>query len=197
MKSQGGIMIIVKALNVSDMHEVIKLKVLCWPEELAGLSSAVLDFEKEYVFWTTWMNTAKEHNDTRLLYGAFENGELLGSAFGSYAETEDIPKNGIELNGLWVSPNHRGKGISLLLLTKMLDIFSKLGREQLVIYNFHQSSSNSFYRKFGCKVLRKDTQLEEHLPVDVFIGDITEINAKMKSSLLHYIPSINGERRKI
>lgn len=182
-------MIKIRTLDVSDMQDVIKLKALCWPEELAGLSFAVFDFEKEYAFWTTWMNTAKEHNDTRLLYGAFENCELLGAAFGSYAETDDIANNGIELNGFWVYPKHRGKGISLMLVTKILDEFYKLGMSQLVVYNFHHSSSKTFYRKFGCTVMRKDTQLEEKLPVDVFIGEISEMNCKMKAALLKYIPS--------
>lgn len=37
--------------------------------------------------------------------------------------------------------------------------------------------------------MRKDTQLEEKLPVDVFIGEISEMNCKMKAALLKYIPS--------
>jgi GNAT superfamily N-acetyltransferase len=41
---------------------------------------------------------------------------MLGAAFSSFAETYDISENGIELNGLWVDPDHRNKGISLMLI---------------------------------------------------------------------------------
>lgn len=180
-------MIEIRKLNIEDMWKVIELKALCWREELAGLSSNVLNLKKEYEFWTNWMNAAEEHNDVRLLYGAFKKTELLGVVFGSYAEISDIPKNGIELNGLWVYPQHRGEGIALMLLTQILDEFSKLEMEQIVIYNFHYSNSNSFYRKFGCEVLRKDKQLKEELPVDVFVCDISEMNYRIKDTLIKYM----------
>ena len=96
-------MLIIRELSDSDMLQAIQLKALCWPEELAGLSDNKLDIEKEHLYWVDWMHTEVDNNDVRTLIGAFENGQLLGVAFASYAEKEDSDC-GIELNGLWVDP---------------------------------------------------------------------------------------------
>jgi GNAT superfamily N-acetyltransferase len=129
------------------------------------------------------MLTAEADGDVRLLIGAFENGQMLGVAFASYADADDIASNGIELNGLWVYPQHRGRGVSLMLVTHLLDFFRRAGREQVVIYSFHEAPSNRFYRKFGCRVLRQDEQMKEKLAVDVFISDIAALDTAMRRSL--------------
>lgn len=182
-------MIKIRQLTEQDMHKAIELKVLCWTEELAGLPDNKLSFENELEFWTGWMKAGEEQGDVRVLLGAFEEEQLLGVAFASIAEQEDIPEKGIELNGLWVYKEHRGQGISLMLLTHILDCYIELGMEQMVIYNFHASPSNLFYRRFGAVVKRQDVQMKEKLPVDVFLCDLKEMKAKMDESLRKYIES--------
>ncbi|WOO38107.1 GNAT family N-acetyltransferase [Anaerocolumna sp. AGMB13020] len=180
-------MIKIRQLTVQDMQKAVELKVLCWPEELAGLSAHNLSLEKELEYWTGWMNAGEEQGDIRVLLGAFEEEELRGVAFASFAEQEDIPEKGIELNGLWVYQEHRRRGIALMLLTAILGHYLELGREQMVIYNFHASPSNQFYRKFGAVVKRQDIQLMEKLPVDVCYCDLKEMKAKIEESLRKYI----------
>lgn len=162
---------IIRELHDNDLLKAIQLKVQCWPEELAGMSDKKLDVEKEYLFWFEWSHQGIDNNDIRTLIGAFENDDLLGVAFCSLAETEDLD-HGIELNGLWVAPHARGRGISFKLLSKIIDYYVNLGFKEIVIYNFHNSSSNSYYRKLGAMVLRTEYQLEECVPVDVFQCDI-------------------------
>lgn len=91
----------------------MELKISCWPEELAGKAEHTLKLEEEIKFWTNWMNTASESNDIRLLLGAFEGSQLMGVALASFVDSKSAPENGIELNGLWVFPQYRGKGLSL------------------------------------------------------------------------------------
>jgi len=55
---------------------------------------------------------------------------LIGTAYGSTIESLDNPKEGMELNGLWV---HR-----------------------LVVYNFHHSGSNAFYKHLGFRVIETE-----------------------------------------
>lgn len=180
-------MIEIRELTELDIQEAVKLKILCWTEELAGKAENNLSLSKELTFWIDWMHSAKENNDIRLLIGAFEDDKLLGVAFGSFAETSDIKDKGIELNGLWVYPNHRGKGISLMLVTHLLDFYLAKGMEKIVIYNHHYSPSNKFYLKFGAKVAKQEYQMAGKLLVDVFIADIAQLNAKMKLSLQKYL----------
>ena len=66
-------MIIIRELTEADMQEAIELKILCWTEELAGKAENTLSLSKELDWWVTWMNSAKENNDIRLLIGAFED----------------------------------------------------------------------------------------------------------------------------
>lgn len=176
-------MINIRKLRNEDMAQAIGLKVQCWPEELAGLSELQLDLEKELAFWTKWMDAAQENNDVRLLYGAFEGGEMLGAAFGSFVESKDMPESGFELNGLWVDPQHRAKGASLRLLLALLDDFYELGARQILIYNFHFAPSNNYYRKFGCRVIGTEQQTKDNVPVDIFSCDITEMKNRIAQSL--------------
>lgn len=178
-------MIIIRELQDKDMLHAMQLKALCWPEELAGMSDNQLDVDKEYSFWFDWMHNGVENNDVRTLLGAFENEKMLGVTFASYAEKEDSDC-GIELNGLWVYPELRGRGISLMLVTKLLNFYESLGLKEIVIYNFHNSSSNAFYRKFGGKVFRTEYQMAAMIPTDVFKCDIVTMKECMNKSILKY-----------
>lgn len=180
-----GVLITIRELQDKDMQEAIQLKALCLPEELAGMSDEKLNIEKEYSFWTNWMHAGIENNDVRTLLGAFENDKMLGVAFASYAETEDS-NSGIELNGLWVYPEIRGRGISLMLISKILDYYEKLGRKEIIVYNYHNSSSNSFYRKLGGKVFKTELQMDGKVPTDVFKCDISAMIDYVSKSIVKY-----------
>jgi GNAT superfamily N-acetyltransferase len=179
-------MIKIRKLCFEDMKQAIEIKLLCWPEELNHYSESQLNFEEEFIFWTKWMEASEENNDVRLLYGAFDDNSMLGVAFGSFVESKDMPESGFELNGLWVSPGYRGQGISLKLLSTLLREFYKLGSRHIVIYNFHYAPSNSFYRKLGCQVIDTEYQLKEQVPVDIFTGNIIEVQNKINASLIGY-----------
>lgn len=179
-------MIEIRNLTTDDMKEAIQLKVNCWTEELAGKAENTLNYSKELEFWIDWMNSAEENKDIRLLIGAFEDNKMLGAAFASFAETEDIPEKGIELNGLWVYPEQRGRGISLRLILHILDFFKSMGKEKIVIYNHHYCPSNLFYKKFGANIIRQDKQMDGKLLIDVFLADIDAFKNNIEKSLLKY-----------
>lgn len=180
-------MIKIRELTEADMQQAIELKVLCWTEELAGKAENTLSVSQELDFWINWMHSAQENNDIRLLIGAFENDKMLGVAFGSFAETSDIPEKGIELNGLWVYPDQRNKGISLMMIIHMLDFYLEKGMESMVIYNPHYAPSNGFYRKFGAQVAKQEYQMDGRLLVDVFITDMLSMKRNMEHSLKKYV----------
>ncbi len=179
-------MIKIRQLTEADMNQAIELKVLCWTEELAGKVENALSFSQELDSWIEWMNTAEENNDIRLLIGAFENEKMLGVAFSSIADSFDIPEKGIELNGLWVYPNHRSRGISLLMMIHTLDFYLAKGMETIVIYNHHYAPSNQFYLKFGAQVSKQEYQMDGRLLVDVFLADMLTMKHKMEQSLNLY-----------
>jgi GNAT superfamily N-acetyltransferase len=179
-------MITIKKLTAEDMKEAIQLKVNCWTEELAGKAENTLNYSKELEFWVDWMSSAEENQDVRFLVGAFEDNKMLGVAFASFAETEDISEKGIELNGLWVYSEQRGRGISLKLIAYILDFYKNMGKDKIVIYNHHFCPSNNFYRKFGADVIRQDEQMGGKLIVDVFLADIDVFKNNIEKLLLKY-----------
>ncbi|MEW8994326.1 MAG: GNAT family N-acetyltransferase [Clostridium sp.] len=186
-------MIEIRQLKESDMQQALELKVLCWTEELAGKAENTLSVSQELDFWVEWMHKGKENNDIRFLIGAFENGKMLGVAFSSFAETFDIPEKGIELNGLWVYPDQRNRGISLMMIIYTLDFYMVMGMEKIVVYNHHYASSNQFYHKFCGQVAKQEYQMEGKLLIDVFLTDILSMKSRMEQSLKKYIGEYDYE----
>jgi len=180
-------MINIRQLTEADMQQAIELKVLCWTEELAGKAENTLSVSEELDDWVNWMHKAQENNDIRLLIGAFENSKMLGVAFASFAEIFDIPEKGIELNGLWVYPNQRNRGISLMLIIYILNFYLEKGMEKIVVYNPHYAPSNQFYRKFDAQVAKQEYQMNGRLLIDVFVADMMSMKRSMEQSLKKYV----------
>jgi len=132
------------------------------------------------------MNTPDESNDLRVFIGAFEANQLLGVAAGSFVESKDSPNAGIELNGLWVYPEHRGKGISLKMILRILDIFMPLGVFRMEVYNPHHAPSNAFYVKFGGRIIRQEYQMDGILPVDIFEFKLDDFRGRIAKTLSRY-----------
>ncbi len=126
---------VIRNLRENDITEAMELKISCWTEELASKAENDLVLQDEVDFWIDWMNTPDEHNDIRIFIGAFESEELLGVAAASFIESKDTPENGVELNGLWVFPQYRGKGISLQMILHILDFFISLDVKKMEVYN--------------------------------------------------------------
>ncbi|MBN1777750.1 MAG: GNAT family N-acetyltransferase [Clostridiales bacterium] len=179
-------MIEIRPLSESNMEDAVDIKLACWTEELAGKAENTLSKDKQLAFWTEWMHTAQEHQDVRLLLGAFENERLLGVAFASLAEAEDISQNGIELNGLWVDAANRNRGISLRLLNYVFDFYRPHRIEKMVIYTPHYAPSNSYYQKFGATVVKQELQMNGKLPVDVMIAYVDDMQMQVKKALTKY-----------
>ena len=176
----------IRKLTNDDMPLAMELKISCWTEELAGKAENTLKQEEELKFWVDWMNTSDVHNDIRMLVGAFENSNLLGVAFASFVDSKDAPESGIELNGLWVYPQHRGRGISLKLILEILNYFISLGVPRMEVYNSHFAPSNGFYKKLGGIVIDSEYQMESKLLVDIFEFDIYELKKRLEKTLLRY-----------
>ncbi|MFH5834831.1 GNAT family N-acetyltransferase [Proteiniclasticum sp. C24MP] len=178
-------MVEIRTLQPEEVSSAVELKVRCWQEELAGKVEHALSFEDELGFFTAWAQSEKEHEDRRILLGAFLNGQLLGAAFGSFAEETDA-ENAMELNGLWVEEDHRGKGISLMLLRNLIREYRTLGRDKMVVYNHHFAPSNPYYRKLHGEVIRQEKQLDGQLLVDVFLHPLDLLDRKLSEMLMKH-----------
>ena len=134
----------IKILPENDYIEAIKLKVHCATEEYAGLAPNELDVEKEYNFFKKWINSAEKYNDIRLVYGAYIDNNFAGVMGSSLVKGKDDISEGIEINYLFVEEKYRGKGVSLRLIKKTMDEYSKEGVTKITVYNYHHSPAESF-----------------------------------------------------
>ncbi|MBO1265387.1 GNAT family N-acetyltransferase [Proteiniclasticum sp. SCR006] len=175
----------VRPITSEELSSAIDLKVRCWQEELAGIMDHELSFAQELSFFAEWAESEKEYEDRRILLGAFQNGKLLGAAFGSFAELEDA-ENAMELNGLWVEEEYRGKGISLSLLKALIREYLDLGRDKMVVYSHHFAPSNQYYRKLHGEMIRQEKQLDGQLLVDVFLHPLNLLDRKLSEMVLKH-----------
>lgn len=73
-----------------------------------------------------------------------------------------------------------------MLISKILDYYKKLGRKEIIVYNYHNSPSNSFYRKLGGKVFKTELQMDGKVPTDIFKCDISSMIDYISKSLVKY-----------
>ncbi|QVK20752.1 GNAT family N-acetyltransferase [Mycoplasmatota bacterium] len=174
---------IIRKLNEIEYSLAVELRINFWDEVVAGTVPNPMVKNKELRSMIEWVNTADEHNDIRLLYGAFDNENFMGFAGASIAEESDS-QNGIELNYLFVKEEYRGKGVSLKLLIKLLSEFMTDKFTELVVYNFNCSPSNKYYCKLGGKVKKQAAQINGKLLVDIFSFDIGNLNERLKKMVI-------------
>jgi GNAT superfamily N-acetyltransferase len=172
---------IIRPLQPEEYNQAVDLKISCWDEELAGVAPNRRVKGEELTFITSWVAAARENDDIRLVYGAFDCGEFLGFAGASIAEPSDAG-HGVELNYLYVKQGHRGRGVALRLMEALLAEFNGQGFDQLIVYNHHLAPSNSFYRKLGGKVMRQDIQgtPPDRLKIDVLVFDFQGVKDEIE-----------------
>ena len=173
---------VIRKLSLEEYSQAIDLKMDSFDEEVQGLVPNSMVKEEQLNFILKWINSAEENTDIRLVYGAFDNDTFMGFAGASIAEVSDS-QNGIELNYLFVKEEHRGKGLSLKLLDKLLNEFAPKGFKELIVYNYHVSPSNKYYRKFGGKVKKQTSEMDGKLLVDVFSLDIENLKRIIEKKL--------------
>ena len=166
----------IRSLTKADMKEAVRLKIACWTEELAGKADNTLDVEKEYAFWCEWMQSGKKHHDQRTLLGVFEHDRMQGVIFASLA-AEDDAFEACEINGLYVYPEARGKGIALAMIRQIIQVYLGMGCKELIVYCHHHAPAQVFYTRLGGKVIRQDAQMDGKLLVDIFSFDQKTLSA--------------------
>lgn len=166
-------------LKPHDIPQMVALKLLCWPEEINGLSSYTPDASSEVLFWQEWMKNQNLAEDKRTLLGIFQQEQLIGVGIASFAESLDAD-NGIEINGLWIHPQYRKQGLAIYLFYHLLSNYYSLNKIKIIIYTFHHALSRSFYDQFQAKTMRHDTQLAEKVLVDILEIDFLFAHSFLK-----------------
>lgn len=167
---------IIRELKHEELRMAVELNYQCWNDDFAGIiPHDSMNVDKEIKVVSKWIND-KNCGDIRRMYGAFQGDNFLGYVGGSVAEKEDAD-HGVELNYLFVKKEYRGKALGLKLIRTILIEFIEYGTDKLIIYNWHHSESNRFYRYLGGEVIKQviQTPSKKEALVDVFSWDINKL----------------------
>lgn len=175
---------IIRELKDEELRMAVELNAECWNDDFAGIvPHDSINVDEYTTFISNWVND-KKCDDVRRICGAFEGDKFLGFIGASFTEKEDA-EHGVELNYLFVKRQYRGKSVGLKLIRTILVEFVEYGVDKLIVYNWHDSESNKFYRHINGEVIKQVIQTVDGKDalVDVFGWDINAIIKQLTSKL--------------
>jgi ribosomal protein S18 acetylase RimI-like enzyme len=124
------------------------------------------------------------------IYAAFD-GELMVGYIALGTNTLEPFEYEGEVTGFFIRKEYRAQGIGLMLLRRGLQYFQELGYTGLVIYNYHISAANAYYRSLGGVVVKQEIQHPGgmELETDIFGYKIDNLMKTVDQKLEKYAPS--------
>jgi hypothetical protein len=165
--------VVIRELSNDEIRMAAELHQKCWNEDFEGiLPKDAMDAKEQTKVLTDWMGY-KGTDDIRKLFGAFEGTDFIGFIGTSIADKDDAQK-GVEMNYLFLKKEFRGRNNSLRLIKRALDEYINKQFDHLIVYNWHGSESNNFYKYLGGEIFRQIMQelKDSTLKVDVFRFDL-------------------------
>jgi GNAT superfamily N-acetyltransferase len=165
----------IRALCSSEYAAAIRIKQWCWQNDYAGVVPLeAFDYGQELEFLHEWMQGPP--SDLRLAKGAYVNDVLVGFVAASRAGSADS-ESGIEVNYLFVDGRHRNSGIALRLLQTILKDYGRHALKDVIVYNWHDAGSSTFYSHLNGKVIRGTIQraADREMKVDVFLFELRRL----------------------
>lgn len=180
--------ITIRLLGPEETVETVHIYLECMRADYAFFPRAYLDslqVERELAEFESWIS--EEETQARV-FGAFDGDRMVGYIAVSRNVGEPVGYDG-EVNNLFVRPGCRNLGIGLALLRVGLEHLRSLGHRSVIIYNYHPSTSNAYYRHLGGEVVYHTLQMPDgmfEVDVDVFGWQIAEFLSILDSRLGKY-----------
>lgn len=145
---------VIRGLSNDEIGMAAELNQKCWEEDFEGILPAnAMDAREQTKVLAKWIGYEGK-DDIRRLFGAFEGNEFLGFIGTSIANKCDAQK-GVEVNYLFLKKEFRGRNNSLRLIKRALDEYIGAQFDHLIVYNWHGSESNSFYKYLGGEIFKQ------------------------------------------
>lgn len=145
---------VIRELSNDEIRMAAELNQKCWNEDFEGiLPTNAMDADAQTKVLTDWISYDGT-DDTRRLFGAFDGPVFLGFIGTSIADKDDAQK-GVEVNYLFLKKEFRGRNNSLRLIKRALDEYIGRQFDRLIVYNWHGSESNNFYKYLGGEMFRQ------------------------------------------
>ena len=176
---------IIEKIYQKDIKSIAEINLICknndykmfMPEDYFKNLSLVeeIKWRKEWLF--------ANEKDIRIGFKAIINNKIVGYVISSLADKRDS-ESGLEINEIFVLPEFRGKYISLKLIDKILKSFPKKCND-IIVYNFNESKSNSYYVSLEGMILRIDIQKISGIKkeVNIFRWDFDSLKLNIENKL--------------
>jgi len=180
--------LIIREVKPQEVLDTARIYIDCWqrdyrevvPEEMLNNMS----LEQEAEECSQWLYG---NEDLTLLYVAMDDSKMAGYIAAS-PNTEHPLEYEMEINGLFVERQYRGRGIGLRLMNYMMKELAKRGFAKVLLYNFKDTKSNGFYKSLGGRVVSQQIQRPggREAVVDIFGWDVAELQNTLGEKLKNY-----------
>ncbi len=179
--------IAIRPLTPNEYIDTVHIYLECMRADYTFFPREYLDslrIESELAEFESWIN---EDGVQAMVFGAFQDDRMTGYIAVSSNSGEPAGYDG-EVNNLFVRPGCRNQGIGLALLRAGLEHLRGLGHQSVIIYNYHPSQSNAYYRHLGGEVVYRTVQCPggQETQVDVFAWEIDKFQAILHERMEKY-----------
>ncbi len=175
----------IEKINKHDIKYISEINIICKNNDYRNFMGEEffnnLSLSEEIRWREEWL--FDNNKDIRIGYKSIINNEIVGYIISSLADKRDS-KSGLEINEIFVLPEFRGRYISFKLIDKILNTFPEKCKD-IIVYNFKESKSNSYYKSLGGRSIRTDIQKVSGLnkAVTIFKWDYNKFHRIVKNKL--------------
>lgn len=149
----------VKILEASEvkLEDYKSLRLEALYEEPQAFGSSYKDqVDKPLSEWQNWLDNYIKGNGSWMVFAA--NDEKLLGMVGAFQENKDVAKQNAQIIAMYLRKEARGKGISKLLMQKLLDKLKSETqiKEVWLDVNVQQVAAVNLYKNFGFTVEKEE-----------------------------------------
>jgi GNAT superfamily N-acetyltransferase len=149
--------ILIRPVEQHELPETVNIYLTCIREDDSYKPQSYLDAlnpADELADCKEWLYQPGGNNQ---VFVAMDGDVMAGYIAVSPNTVEPLEYEG-EVNGFFIRKAYRGRGIGFMLLRRGLKFLIELGFTGLVIYNYHISAANTYYRMLGGEVVKQEVQ---------------------------------------
>jgi ribosomal protein S18 acetylase RimI-like enzyme len=136
---------VVRDAKEQDAPVMEELLVEAWQTAYAGVVDPAFVATRRTNDYAGKFRAMMQSGEYRLRVAEAE-GRVVGLATGELLESGDYD---CETKGLYVHPQHQGRGVGSALLRDMMEHFRRKGRRSMIVWTFLGVRNNGFYRAMG------------------------------------------------
>ncbi len=179
--------ILIRTAEREDLRETVEIYLECLRSDYACKPQAYLNAKNVDVELAECEQWLYQSGHPNRVYVALDGSRMAGYIAVGPNIGGPLYQEG-EVTGFFVRRAYRRLGVGLRLLKAGASYLRSLGYSRAVIYNYHESEANGFYRRLGGEVIHQEIQAPGGKPLetDVFCYGIEGLLATLDQRMALY-----------